>query len=457
MTIDFTPALKGTLETTPESAGIIATPAEAIAGIRNDRIMTPLRTQQFVSTIQFDFAPLNQAVPLTNNGIGWFLGKASTTDDDFQWQQISQTTGTVETISIASSNGFAGVSDGDPTNPELTLQTTLGAGQVPVSNGVGFQSAPLTGTGNIVLANSPTLSTPNLGTPSAVTLTNGTGLPLTTGVTGNLPVTNLNGGTLASASTFWRGDGTWASPSASAGTVQTVSVATANGFTGTSDGDPTDPELTLSTSITGLLEGDGTAISAASTTGSGDVVLATSPTLVTPALGTPSALVATNATGTASGLTSGITLALKSATTTVDVSAATAPTSGQVLTATAGTTATWQDPVASGPVVNSQASASAITPDVDTYSVYALTALAANLTINAPTGTPVDAQPLTIRIKDNSTVRTLTWDAAFTAPAAGQLPAATVDDTVMYLIFWWNASSSKWELIGGNPIAGLWG
>lgn len=48
-----------------------------------------------------------------------------------------------------------------------------------------------------------------------------------------------------------------------------------------------------------------TAASAATTTGSGNVVLATSPTLVTPALGTPSALVGTNITGTASGLTAG--------------------------------------------------------------------------------------------------------------------------------------------------------
>lgn len=44
--------------------------------------------------------------------------------------------------------------------------------------------------------------------------------------------------------------------------------------------------------------------------------------------------------------TSGYASALKSATTTIDVSAATAPTSGQVLTATASTTATWQTPSA---------------------------------------------------------------------------------------------------------------
>jgi hypothetical protein len=155
-----------------------------------------------------DYAPATSGSSiLYGNGSGGFSNVTVGSGLSFAGGTLVSTSGggSVTTVSVVTANGLAGTVANASSTPAITLSTT---------------------TSGILYGNSGALS--------AVTV--GSGL-------------TFAGGTL--------------SASGGTGTVTDVSVVTANGFSGTVATSTTTPAITLSTSVTGLLKGNGTGVSAA--------------------------------------------------------------------------------------------------------------------------------------------------------------------------------------------------
>ena len=97
------------------------------------------------------------------------------------------------------------------------------------------------------------------------------------------------------------------------------------------------------------------------------------------------------------------------------------------------------------PRVGTVASSATPTPTTD-YDMFTVTALAAAAEFAAPTGTPVNGQPMIIRIKDDGTARALTFNAIYRAIGV-TLPTTTVISKTMYLGMIYNSADTKWDVL----------
>lgn len=117
------------------------------------------------------------------------------------------------------------------TSPALTTPTIATASPT-TAGALGYNTGVLSvGDGS---ANHPILSTDQTQTLSNKTISGSsntiTNVSLATGVTGNLPVTNLNSGTGAGSTTYWRGDTSWATP-VNSGTANQLGYYSSTGTT----------------------------------------------------------------------------------------------------------------------------------------------------------------------------------------------------------------------------------
>jgi hypothetical protein len=87
-----------------------------------------------------------------------------------------------------------------------------------------------------------------------------------------------------------------------------------------------------------------------------------------------------------------------------------------------------------------------ITPALDTSNVTVRTALAAAVTINNPTGTKIEGKEHVLRLRDNGTLRAITWDSEYRSMSVA-LPATTTANKTVWLFFRANAAETTMDLV----------
>jgi hypothetical protein len=323
---------------------------------------------------------------------------------------------------IKDSNGNT-ILDLTPTTGAVNnvLITNQAAGSYPsfTANGtdpnIGFDIAPK---GNAptriytTTGNTPTLAAAGADTNLDLNLTskgtgvvkaNGTQVATTTDLSAKQAtlVSGTNIKTINGSSILGSGDLTIAG--GGSGTVTSASVVTANGLAGTVATPTTTPAITLSTTVTGMVKGNGTALSAA-------------------VAGTDYVVPSGNITGTAAGITGK----------TTPTGAIVGDTDSQTLTNKRVTQRIGTATSSATPSINS-----------DSFDSYNLTAQAAAITSFTISGTPTDHQELLIRIK-------ATGAFAITAPTNVQnsgiatFPTTTVSAKTITIGLRYDSVAAKW-------------